>query len=168
MADAEAEQDAVERSGFGVLDLEEKVVGGLFADAFEGEEVFLLQGVDVGEGVDEGLSGGGLGFELLALRGIPGLRGETWGARFARVAWSGRVGAGGDGMLGEGVAEELGDESLAEAFDVHHRAGGEVAQLLFEAGGTASVDAPEIDLALFADQLGLAAGAGGGEDRSPA
>ena len=34
--------------------LEERV-GGLFSDAFEGEEVFSFEVVDVGDGVDQGL-----------------------------------------------------------------------------------------------------------------
>ena len=36
VADAEAEEDAVEGGFFGVFDLGEEGVGGLFADAFEG------------------------------------------------------------------------------------------------------------------------------------
>ena len=66
-------------------------------------------------------------------------------------------------MFGNGVAEQLGDHDFAKAFDVHHRAGGEVAQLLFEAGGATRVDAAEIDLFLFADEEGLAARAVGWE-----
>jgi hypothetical protein len=44
------------------------------------------------------------------------------------------------------------------------RAGGEVAQFFFEAGGAAGVDAAPVDLAFFADEQSLAARAMGGED----
>ena len=67
-------------------------------------------------------------------------------------------------VFGDGVAEELSDHHFAEAFDVHHGARGEVAQLLFQAGRATGVDAAVIDLALFADEEGVAARAVGGED----
>ena len=54
-------------------------------------------------------------------------------------------------VFGDGVAEQLRDHDFAEAFDVHHGARGEVAQLFFEARGATGVDAAVVDLALFAD-----------------
>ena len=66
-------------------------------------------------------------------------------------------------MFKQGVAEELGDEGFAEAFDGHDAARGEVAELFFEAGRTAGVDAAEVDFAFGSDESGLAAGAEIGE-----
>ena len=39
----------------------EEGVGGLFSDAFEGEQLFFGEVIDVGDGVDEGFPGGGFG-----------------------------------------------------------------------------------------------------------
>ena len=57
-ADAEAEEDAGEAAVFDVADLCEERVGGLFADAFEREQLLALEAVEVGDGVDERLAGG--------------------------------------------------------------------------------------------------------------
>ena len=67
MSDTEAEQDTIKRCGFRFCDLSEEVVGSLLADAFEGQKLVLGQGVDVGDGVDEGFAGGGFGNRLVGL-----------------------------------------------------------------------------------------------------
>ena len=53
-ADAKAEQEAGEPCGLREGDLIEKGLCGLFAHAVELEKVFLAEGVEVGEGANEG------------------------------------------------------------------------------------------------------------------
>ena len=52
-----------------------------------------------------------------------------------------------------GVAEELRDHGLAEAFDVHDAARGRSGAALREARGAADVDAAQVDFAVLADEL---------------
>ncbi len=143
---AEAKQNAVERSGFGALDLVEECPGGLFADAIEAEEVFFLEVVEIGERADEDLS-------AAACRG----HGFGVGDRLLFLAHAFIDGGG-------GLAEKLRDHGVAEPLDVHDAAGGEVEELFAKARGAVGVDAPPVDLALGADELARALGAVGGED----
>ena len=62
-------------------------------------------------------------------------------------------------LSASGLAEELGDHGVAEAFDVHDAARGEVEELFVEAGGAAGVDAAPVDFAFGADEF--AAGSAG-------
>ena len=62
------------------------------------------------------------------------------------------------------LAEELRDECIAQAFDVHCIAGGEVEQAFAQASGAVGVDASPVNLALGADERARAGGAFGGED----
>ena len=58
MADAEAEEDTGEGGVAGAVDLVEECLGGLFAYAVKGRELGAGEGVEAGDGVDEGGAGG--------------------------------------------------------------------------------------------------------------
>ena len=63
------------------------------------------------------------------------------------------------GLQVSGLAEELGDHGVAEAFNVHDAAMAEVDELFAQAGGAAGVDAAPVDLAFFLDEGAAAGGA---------
>ena len=69
-------------------------------------------------------------------------------------------------ILAEGrdLAEALGDHCIAQAFDVHGVARGEVEEFFAQAGGAVGVDASPVDLSFGSDEGAIALWAVRGED----